>query len=128
MSTASAMAPTATPAASAAATEAVGEGGGEHADDATGEHGRNDGDHARERPTPLAAPSPETLNREPLHGRNAEQVRGEFRCGVEVVATQPSDPPRVTDVLDARLEHPLERHEADEGERRKEHEREGVER
>src|SRR5215207_8789933 len=39
---------------------AVGDGGGEHADGATGKHGGDEGDHARDRPKPLAAPSPGT--------------------------------------------------------------------
>ena len=52
---------------------------------------------------------------------------GSARAPRQVVAPQPRNPPCVTEILDSRLQHSLERHQPGERERRKQNETEGVE-
>ena len=57
----------------------------------------------------------------------AEHIWDQLGRLVEVVAPQQRDPPRVTEILDSRLQHSLERHQPGERERRKQNETESVE-
>jgi hypothetical protein len=67
------------------------------------------------------------LDLQPLRRWDTEEVVDQLRCVLEVVAAESGDPLGVAEVLDPRLQRPVEGHQAHEGQRGQQDEPEGVE-
>jgi hypothetical protein len=79
------------------------------------QHGCDHADHPGYGQKPLPTSAVHALDPQPLRRGDAEQVVDQLGRVLEVVAAEPGDPLGVAVVLDPRLEHPVEGHQAHEG-------------